>query len=480
MLKTQKKFFGLKRLVLLILLCSLSRISLSDAGFNPPLTALRCGTLLDVERKKVLHNATIVVSGERIVEILKQSKQDSIPKYSKVIDLHDHACMPGLMDMHYHPMAHNGIEPNTMYNKSRSSAEYALTGASNVAKMLKLGFTTLRVPGHPPDPGYALVDLREAINKGLLEGPRLFVAPHTLSPKRSQAETLAQVNKMASGLGKEVRESLLKSFQVHQAIQHNKVGGGPDGVRAAVQRQIANGADWIKIHLDSGGMLGSPITPNTFTDEEVKVFAEETHRHGKRLVVGAHGDKASLTATLAGADSIDHGLYISEKTAEIMRAKGTYLVPTLTIFNDNLFTLEHDNPETLDNWSKLVLSGLRQVKDRQVLREDDRLRDKSFQYAYKVGVKIANGSDQSSAESALREFTYLVDQGVSTWDAIIMGTLNGADLLGMKDQLGSITVGKYADIVAMPDSPLDRIEAIQKINFVMKNGELIRHDNRRY
>lgn len=436
------------------------------------ITALECGQLLDVEHKTTLKNMTILVKGERIEKIGKNLK---LPKGATVVDLSNRTCLPGLMDMHYHPLAFNGTE--IMYGKERSSAEYGLVGASNVKKMLDHGYTALRIPGHPPDPGYALVDLRNAINDGILQGPRLFVAPHMLRLRRTETEAglirlfkfLGETDKKAGMLAKEsINSSGRKRFLINSSVD-----AGPEGAREGARRQIANGADWIKIHLDGGGQWGEKITPNTFTDEEVQAFVDETHRHKKRIVVGAHGDKASLTAILAGADSIDHGMYISESTAQIMKEKGTYLVPTLNIFNEYIYALDNENTSALSNYEKKTVRT-KLIKVEKAIREEDKSRDASFQYAYKLGVNIANGSDQYRVNAALREFTYLVDQGVTTWDAITMATLNAADLLGMQDHIGSITVGKYADIIATPENPLNKIEALKKVNFVMKNGDIIR------
>ena len=447
----------------------------SDHADTDKITALKCGKLLDVEQYKVLKDRTVLVQGERIIAINKGS---TIPQDAEVIDLSDHYCLPGLMDMHYHPMAYPGQGKYFSYSKKRSSAEYALIGASSVEEALHHGFTTLRIPGHPPDPEYALIDLRNAINEGLLKGPRLFVAPHGLFKEGAfdeRIETLSQqIQEAKEGTEKEDLEAGLSVWKHFQQAKAAQLKPGQEGMREGVRRQIAHGADWIKIHLDTGGMLGSDITENSFTHDELHALVDETHRLNKRVVVGAHGDVASLAATMAGADSVDHGLYISESTADLMKEKGTYLVPTLTIFNDFVWLIdhEHSNLNTFERHGQLPYFKAQE----KTIRKEHKARSKSFQYAYKIGVNIANGSDQFTIMGALREFTHLVDQGVSHWDAIAMGTMNSARLLGMEQHIGSIAVGKYADIVAMPDNPLDHIEAIQQINFVMKNGELIRHD----
>jgi len=438
-------------------------------------TVLHCGTLLDVENKKTEKDISIVVKGERITKI---GKDIAIPKGAKVLDLSDRICLPGLMDMHVHPLAHNRIE--LMYGKERSSAEYALVGARNVADMLYRGYTTLRIPGHPPDPGYALVDLKNAINAGILEGPRLFVAPHMLIPERwwSLEEKIKYIKVQYPDLtDEEANERAIEELaspRSRGAHIHGSFTDGPEGAREAVRRQIDHGADWIKIHLDSGGQLDSELTHNLLSDEEVHALVHETHRLNKRVAVGAHGDVAASTATLAGADSIEHGMYLSESTAQLMKKRGTYLVPTLALFNAYLFRFEQkDNPNvTLSAYERMATEGFAPYEAR--VRQDSNVRNARFKQAYKIGVNMANGSDQVDVLGALREFSYLVEQGVTHWDVLRMATINSADLLGMQDQIGSIRVGKYADIIAVPENPLKRIEALQTVNFVMKGGEVIR------
>ena len=450
-----------------------SGVSLAD---TKALTVVHCGKLLDVEHKKELKNIKILIENERIRAL---GKNITIPKDAKQIDLSDRTCLPGLMDMHVHPLAHNGTE--IMYSEDRSSAEYALVGARNVADMLDRGYTTLRIPGHPPDPGYALVDLKNAINAGVLKGPRLYVAPHMLTPERwwSVEEKVRYLKSRHPDLTDEEARARateqLASPRSRGAHVHGSFADGPEGAREGVRRQISNGADWIKIHLDAGGQVGSELTHNLLSDEEVHALVDETHHLKKRVAVGAHGDHAAEVATLAGANSIEHGMYISESTAKLMKEKGTYLVPTVSLFNGYVFRIANQgNSDVLTTAYELAAAeSLAPHKER--VTQDNKVRNDLFKKAYKMGVKMANGSDQVNVQAALREFGFLVDLGVSHWDVLRMATVNGADLLGMQDHLGSISVGKYADIIAVPDNPLKRIEALQEVNFVMKGGEVIKH-----
>jgi len=439
-------------------------------------TVLHCGTLLDVENKKTEKDISILVKGEHITKI---GKDIAIPKGTKVLDLSDRICLPGLMDMHVHPLAHNRTE--IMYNKDRSSAEYALVGARNVADMLDRGYTTLRVPGHPPDPGYALVDLKNAINTGVLKGPRLFVAPHMLTPERwwSLEEKIKYIKSQYPDLTDEVVKERaieqLASPRSRGAHIHGSFTDGPEGAREGVRRQIHHGADWIKIHLDAGGQADSELTHNLLSDEEVQALVHETHRLNKRVAVGAHGDVAASTATLAGADSIEHGMYLSESTARLMKERGTYLVPTVSLFNGYLFRIKHrGNSDVLTTAYEFAGAEYLEPYKERIL-QDNKVRNALFKQAYKMGVNMANGSDQINVEAALKEFIFLADQGVTHWDILRMATINSADLLGMQDQIGSISVGKYADIIAVSDNPLKRIDALQEVNFVMKGGDVIQH-----
>ncbi len=428
--RTNQWAFGL---TLAKLLPSLASLLLAQAAFTAELTALKCGTLLDVDNRKVLSNITVLVEGDRIAAV---EKKMAVPSDARVVDLSDKTCLPGLMDMHVHMMSYDGKTIRT--DRMESSAKLTLNGLRNINKMLEDGFTTLRIPGDI-DPAFGIVDLRNAINEGIVDGPRLFVAPHLLEP--------------VWGIFHGAREGDVNDL----------VPAGPDAARDAVRKQVRHSADFIKVAADAGGIHKDQID-RMFTDEELRAFVDEAHHLNKKITAHTHGEQTTTAAVLAGYDSIEHGFFLSSKTAREMIKRKVWLVPTLTIFD-----MYYDDKA---DYSKITSYASQFPQKRIEMVERRQRRDDAFKRAYKMGVKIAYGTDQFWPNMAIREFSYLVRLGVSNWDAITMATLNGAELLGNTDDLGSISVGKFADIVATAKNPLDDIEEIEDVRFVMKAGSI--------
>ncbi len=405
---------------------------------NNQVTALKCGTLLDVDHRAILKGITILVQGDRINAI---EKNDRIPEGVRVIDLSDKVCLPGLMDMHVHAMA---SDPRGKVEHTDSSAKFTLRALSNVQGMLNLGFTTIRIPGDMSE-SFGDIDLRNTINDGLITGPRMLVAPH-----------------------RAVAQSLYVPWMPEEP-QNLQIRSGVDAARDFVRNQVRHNADWIKV---AGDYQFHPDEIQViFTDEEIKAFAEEAHALRKPITIHSHGNHVANVAARYGYDSVEHGFFIKPETARLMKKQGTWLVPTLTVF-DMLYDeysiafRERDSPGFRD-----MAEGLAAER-----KEARAIRDQAFKYAYDLGVKIAFGTDLGTPELVTREFSYLARLGVSNWDAIAMATINGAELLGMKDQLGSISTGKFADIIALSKNPLDDITAIDTVQFVMRSGEIVRHD----
>ncbi|WP_417625048.1 amidohydrolase family protein [Paremcibacter congregatus] len=401
-------------------------------------TALKCGTVLDVVEQKTMTNVTLLIKGERISAM---GQDVAVPQGVRVVDLSDHYCLPGLMDMHAHMMA---IDKEGKHHKgTETSAELILRALGNAQQLLQNGFTTLRIPGDV-DNEFSIVKLRDAINQGVISGPRLIVAPHALQPLWGKG---------------------------HFAKEHDHnhlVEAGPDAARDAVRRQVRHGADWIKVVGDEG--MHPDELLRVFTDEEMAAFADEAKALRKKITTHAHGEHAAKVAVEAGYDSIEHGFFMSKATVREMKKKGIWLVPTLTVF-DSMYdpkqmplSAAFDIDSETRNFYQTKWAAARQI------------RDETFQYAYKAGVKIAFGTDQVMPGLATLEFAYLNRLGVTSWDAISMATINGADLLGMKEQLGSISEGKIADIIALRENPLERIEALEQVSFVMKAGATVRND----
>ena len=398
-------------------------------------TALECGQLLDVKTETVLNNVTVIVEGERIQSV---EENGAAPAGARRIDLSDKVCLPGLMDMHSHVMMSDSVPLG-----QSSSASLALNALTTLKELLDRGFTTLRLPGDW-DSEFGIVDVRNAVNSGEFPGPRMFVAGHKLGFHR-----------------------YMKLSGIDAEVGYHKVEPGVEGVREAVRIQVEHDVDWVKFIADKGNLHTEGVV-RIFDDEDVAAFVDEAHKHDTPITAHAIGDAGSLIATLAGADTVEHGFYISKETAEEMKRRDVWLVPTLTVldmFDDENFDVSKTSM-TQDDFDSV----------RDIYLKNIPYRDEAFKYAYEIGVKMAYGTDMIWPAYAAREFTYLVKRGVTHWDAIQMATINSAELLGMEDDLGSVSAGKIADIVALKGDPLTDISAMEQVRFVMQGGEIIRDD----
>lgn len=395
---------------------------------------LRCGAMVDVEREQLLQRQDILVADGVIAAV---GSGIAGPDGASVVDLTGHYCLPGLIDAHTHLMA-GGPSLNS------SSAAKTLIALRNAQTMLQHGYTTLRIPGDS-DVGFGSIALRDAIAGGLFTGPRMQVAPHFLCPLGGHCD----------------RNAIAPDSGVPTAP--HVIAAGEDSAREAVRRELKYGADWIKVHATGGIMsVGDDPGVQSFTDAELAAFSDETHRHGKKITAHIHGAGAVKSAVRAGFDSIEHGTMMDEEAIEMMVESGTWLVPTVYVLDF------------------IVGSGQSRRMTPEIMakaREVAKVRDDSFRKAYKAGVKMAVGSDQIfSHRHSAREFAALVRQGVTPMDAIVMGTINGATLMDLEDEIGSIAVGKQADIVAVPGNPLADISILENVEFVMLGGHIIRND----
>ena len=395
---------------------------------------LRCGAMVDVEREQLLQRQDILVADGVIAAV---GSGIAGPDGASVVDLTGHYCLPGLIDAHTHLMA-GGPSLNS------SSAAKTLIALRNAQTMLQHGYTTLRIPGDG-DIGFGSIALRDAIAGGLFTGPRMQVAPHFLCPLGGHCD----------------RNAIAPDSGVPTAPY--VIAAGEDSAREAVRRELKYGADWIKVHATGGIMsVGDDPRIQSFTDAELAAFSDETHRHGKKITAHIHGAGAVKSAVRAGFDSIEHGTMMDEEAIEMMVESGTWLVPTVYVLDF------------------IVGSGQSRRMTPEIMakaREVAKVRDDSFRKAYKAGVKMAVGSDQIfSHRHSAREFAALVRQGVTPMDAIVMGTINGATLMDLEDEIGSIAVGKQADIVAVPGNPLADISILENVEFVMLGGHIIRND----
>ena len=415
---------------------------LTVAAHAQDTTVVRCGELLDVEAKRTLNDQQIRIEGDRIVEIGDRVRSSA---GDRIIDLSDRVCMPGLMDTHVHLFIDTLSKTVDQAAPTQSSAYNALMGLRNLRTLLDLGFTTVRVPGDM-DYHYAGIELRNAIERGWFEGPRMFVAPHAISPLGGHGD----FNSYAPDLP--------------HAVLGPKIADGVDGVRRAVREEIKYGADWIKV-MASGGVMSQHDDPEVaaYTAEEFRALAEETHRHGKKITAHAHGDAGIRGAVEAGFDSIEHGTMMSAETARLMAEKGTFYVPTVYVVD---WILERG------------ATGGISANNLEKAKKVSALHAQSIAHAGDSGVRLVIGSDPIfPMEEAIREFTALAKRVRDNWEVLRAGTLHPAMMLELDDQLGSLAVGKKADLVASPQSPIERMQNIEQVSFVMKDGRVVRHDD---
>jgi imidazolonepropionase-like amidohydrolase len=395
---------------------------------------LRAARMLDVRLGRYVSPAAVYIEGERIKaagsteQVLAQ-----VPANARIVDLGTATLLPGLIDCHTHLMARTPAGPNG-YDISlltKSQAYRALEGAADARATLEAGFTTVR-DVESEGSGYADVALRDAINEGLVPGPRLHVATRGIA-------AVGQYYPF------DVRPDLPGFPTGAQMIS------GVEEARRAVREQIGQGADLIKVYAD----WENP----TLTVEELRVIVEEAHKAKRKVAAHATTADGIRNALQAGVDSIEHGHRADKADLELMKARGVYLVPTVSGMDASVAA----NP---DRWKTPRAQEFLNAKNL------------SMTLAKQLGVKVANGSDAASAKSHGRnahELESMVRHGFTPLEAIRAATLSAADLIGV-DDVGSLESGRYADIVAVSGDPLSDITVLQTIIFVMKGGQIVRND----
>ncbi|HVF72034.1 MAG TPA: amidohydrolase family protein, partial [Chthoniobacterales bacterium] len=398
--------------------------------------------LFDGKSKALITNAVVIVEGDKITDA---GSNLPIPQGAQVIDLGDATLSPGFMDAHTHLTGDfSGNYLQTQLRELQSdAAKKAYAAIPNARVTIEAGFTTIRDVGAGD---FVDVALRDAIAKGTVIGPRMLVATKGVGATGGHFDD-------ANGF----RDQLFG----RQSDFTDGIADGPDAIRRTVRYLVKNGADVIKAAV-SGGVLSMADEVDTpqFTPEEVAALVDESHRLRKKIAVHCHGDQAAKDAIAAGVDSIEHDSFIKPETLAAMKAKGTYLVPTLMASEWIMGKLDQ-YPPALQEKAKAATAA----------------RSEMFRNAVKTGVKIAFGTDAAVFPHGMnaKEFKLMVDLGLPPIEALRSATSVDADLLGMSAKLGTLEKGKLADIVAMAGDPTQDITATERVSFVMKEGRIIKN-----
>jgi imidazolonepropionase-like amidohydrolase len=400
-----------------------------------PVTLIKVGHLLDVTAGKVLDNQLILVQGERIQEIGVNLKA---PANAKVVDLSGSWVLPGLIDCHTHLSFQSENYYDDIFRKS--PIDQAVYAHVYTRRTLEAGFTTCRDVGSGE---FIDVALKKAVNSGKIPGPRLFVAGHALSATGGHGD----LNGFSPYLHFETMDGVVD---------------GVDAIRKKVRWNVKYGADLIKFTATAGVLseeesVGAP----QFSAEEMKAIVDEASMWGRRVAAHAHGAEGIKRAIQAGVTSIEHGSLLDDEAIALFKQHGTYLVPTVYV---GYSVIEHAKEWNLPE--KLV----------QKATSINAQKMACLHKAIQGGVKIAYGTDAGvfpHGENA-KDFRYLVQAGMTPWQAIQAATVTAAELIGQSDKIGSLEPGKLADVVAVNSDPLHDITVLEKIAFVMKGGAIYR------
>ena len=422
----------MRTFTLLLLFCCLL-----PAQTAPRHVAIRCGRLIDGTGAAPRSNAVILIEGERIREV---GTGLAIPGGWEVIDLSHSTVLPGLIDNHTHIML-NGDITAADYDEQllKESIPYrAIRATVNVRTALMHGFTTMR-DLETEGAMYADVDVKNAINRGIIPGPRMFVATRSFAPTGFYP---------LLGYSWEIK--------VPKGVQEVD---GADNIRRAVREQVSYGADWIKYYSDLHYYLkdGALHSRPNFTDEEAHALVDETHRLGRKVAAHSMGREGILSALRAGVDTIEHGDGLDDELIDLMIQRGVYWCPTIYV---GVYVSQGRADTGAPIWLKM--------RD---------LEAAAFAKAVKKGARISFGTDAGGfawTENQAKEFSYMVKYGMTPMQAIQSATSVAAALLDQQENLGSIGAGKYADIIAVDGDPLSDITELERVKFVMKGGEVMR------
>ena len=410
---------------------------------TPKTIYIRTGHLFDGTGDKTRDNMVIVVVGERIQSVGPASSV-TIPAGATVIDLSHATVLPGLIDCHTH-LGARADRYDEINNFKTTPFQSAFAATVNARKTLEAGFTSVRDVGSLP---FLAVDLRNSINEGLIPGPRIVASGPGIS--------------ITGGHGDLNNFSPQTRVSMFPAEHDFQIADGVDQIRHVVRAQVKYGVDVIKI-LATGGVLSKGDSPGApqFTPEELKAAADEAHMAGRKIAAHAHGTQGIKNAILAGIDSIEHASLIDDEGIRLAKEHGVYLV--MDIYNDDYIlgkAIEFGLPK--ENVEKEKMVG--------------RLQRENFEHAFKGGAKMAFGTDAGvypHGDNA-KQFFYMVKFGLTPAQAIRAATSSAADLIGRSKDVGTLEAGKFADVIAVTDDPLQNVRALENVGFVMKGGAVVK------
>jgi imidazolonepropionase-like amidohydrolase len=395
--------------------------------------------VVDVRALEVLTERTIVVDEKKIVRI---DRGYTAATSGSAVDLRNFTCLPGLIDLHVH-LGFSLTPASTIESFTFNPADYAVRSVANAEKTLMAGFTSVRDLGSPPGVGVAL---RNAIDKGIVKGPRIQAAGFITSTGGHGDPTNA------------LRAELMGSPGPERGIV-----SGADEARRAVRQRYKEGFDLIKVST-TGGVLSLAKSGDAplLVDEELAAIVATAKDYGYAVATHAHGAEGMKRAIRAGVQTIEHGTYLDEEAMTLMKQRGTWLVATISA---GRYVAEMARNA---GFFPDIIRPKAQAIGPQI--------QGTFARAYKAGVKIAFGTDQGVAPHGdnAKEFGYMVEAGMPPLEALRAATLYGATVMGLESQIGTIEAGKLADIVAVPGNPAQDIGVMTRVGFVMKDGVVYR------
>ncbi len=427
----------MKTIASILTLGLLPLVALADAEE----TRLHCGALVDVESGQTLGPHTLVIRDDRISEITAGHEDAD----EAAVDLSELTCLPGLMDMHTHLTTQSSPD-SYILRFTANEADVALRGAHFARVTLEAGFTTVRDLG---DSFNASIALREAVNSGLVPGPRIYTGAKSLATTGGHADPT----------------NAFRSDLMGDPGPREGVVNGLDDARQAVRQRYKDGANLIKITA-TGGVLSVAASGQNpqFTVEEIEEVVRIAADYDMHVAAHAHGAEGMRRAIIGGVHSIEHGTYMEDDVIELMLEHNTWYVPTISA---GRFVAEM--AEVAGYFPPVVAAKAAEIGP---------LIQGTFERAHAAGVRVAFGTDCGVCPHGdnAREFQYMVEAGMSPADAVRSATLKAAELLGREDELGRIQPGFLADVIAVEGDPLVDVDVLMDVRFVMRDGRVYKHD----